>query len=85
MEYTCPKVRVLFYEILDIPFYLRNSAILHILIYLCKIHVDRGSNLTFLRELQAELGVESRCECGLLSLAYALSSCTEWLSHCHAS
>ena len=34
--------------------------------------MGRGSNLTFLRELQAELGIESRCVCGLLSLVYAL-------------
>lgn len=54
------------------PFYLRNSALPHVLIYLFKIHVDRGSNLTFLRDLKAELGIESRCECGLLSLAYAV-------------
>lgn len=33
--------------------------------------MDRGSNLTFLRELQAELGIESRCDCGLLPLTYA--------------
>lgn len=33
--------------------------------------MDRGSNLTFIRELQAELGIESRCDCDLLSLTYA--------------
>lgn len=36
--------------------------------------MERESNFTFLRELQAELGMESRCECGLLSLAYALAA-----------
>lgn len=54
------------------PFYLRDSALACVLIYVFKIHMDRGSNFTFLRELQAELGIESRCDCGLLSLAYAL-------------
>lgn len=55
-------------SVVGVLFYLRNSALLHVLIYLFKTHINRGRNLTFLRELQAPLGMESRCECGLLQL-----------------
>lgn len=52
-------------------FYIRSSALLCVLIYLFKTHMNRARNLPFWGSYkQAALGMESRCECGLLSLVY---------------